>query len=223
MPGRDVPFLDTDQNIVAWLDRQLMPGHLYEDKLTHNIRDPEGLLSDIPALGTALLGLLAGIGLYGNKTPRSKAGGLLAGALLCLVLGYIWSIWFPLNKKMWTSTFVLTAGGWSLLLFALFYWVVEVRGWCRQGATKALAWPWLVFGSNAIAAYMISELLPGALNLIHFKVAGSDMTPLHWWERYLAALIADPGWAAFSYSVTYTAVCFIPVWLLYRNKLFLKV
>ena len=223
MPGRDVPFLDTDQNIVAWLDRQLMPGHLYEDKVTHNIRDPEGLLSDIPALGTALLGLLAGIGLYGNKTARSKAGGLLAGALLCLALGYIWSIWFPLNKKMWTSTFVLVAGGWSLLLFALFYWAADVRGWCRQGATKALAWPWLVFGSNAIAAYMISELLPGALNLIRFKAGGSDMTPLHWWERYLAALITDPGWAAFSYSVSYTAVCFIPVWLLYRKKLFLRV
>ena len=223
MPGRDVPFLDTDQNIVAWLDRQLMPGHLYEDKLTHNIRDPEGLLSDIPALGTALLGLLTGIGLSGNKTPRSKAAGLFIGALACLLLGYIWSIWFPLNKKMWTSTFVLSAGGWSLLLFALFYWAADVRGWCRQGATKALAWPWLVFGSNAIATYMISELLPGALNLIRFKAGGSDMTPLHWWERYLAALITDPGWAAFSYSVSYTAVCFIPVWLLYRNKLFLKV
>jgi predicted acyltransferase len=223
MPGHDVPFLDTDQNIVAWLDRHLMPGHLYEDKLTHNIRDPEGLLSDIPALGTTLLGLLAGFGLCGNKAPRSKAGGLLASALVCLALGYTWSIWFPLNKKMWTSTFVLVAGGWSLLLFALFYWAIEIRGWCRQGAAKALAWPWLVFGSNAIAAYMISELLPGTLNLIHFKVGGSDMTPLHWWERFLAALIANPGWAAFSYSVTYTLVCFIPVWLLYRNKLFLKV
>jgi predicted acyltransferase len=223
MPGHDVPFLDTDQNIVAWLDRQLMPGHLYEDRLTHTIRDPEGLLSDIPALGTALLGLLAGIGLTGNKAPRGKAAGLLAGALICLALGYVWSLWFPLNKKMWTSTFVLVAGGWSLLLFSLSYWAVELRGWCRQGATKALAWPWLVFGSNAIAAYIISELLPGALGLIHFQAGGSDTTPLLWWQQTLAALIANPGWAAFSYSVTYTAICFVPVWLLYRNKLFLKV
>ena len=60
MPGRDVPFLDKDQNIVAWVDRQLMPGHLYEDSTAHNARDPEGLLSDIPAIGTTLLGLLAG-------------------------------------------------------------------------------------------------------------------------------------------------------------------
>ena len=223
MPGHDMPFLDTDQNIVAWLDRQLMPGHLYEDRLTHNIRDPEGLLSDIPALGTALLGLLAGIGLTGNAAPRRKAAGLLAGALICLALGYVWSLWFPLNKKMWTSTFVLVAGGWSLLLFALTYWAVELAGWCKQGRAKALAWPWLVFGSNAIAAYIISELLPGALALIHFQAGGSDTTPLLWWQHYLAALIANPGWAAFSYSVPYTAVCFVPVWLLYRNKLFLKV
>jgi predicted acyltransferase len=222
-PGHQVAFLDTDQNIVAWLDRQLMPGHLYEDKLTHNIRDPEGLLSDIPALGTALLGLLAGIWLGNARSPRSKTLGLLIGALACLCVGYMWSDSFPLNKKMWTSSFVLAAGGWSLLLFAVFTWAVEMRGWGRQGASQKLAWPWLVFGSNAIAAYMFSELLPGALGLVHFQSSGSDTTPLHWWQHTLAMTIPDPGWAAFAYSVTFAAVCFIPIWLLYRNKLFLKV
>jgi predicted acyltransferase len=223
MPGRDVPFLDKDQNIVAWLDRQLMSGHLYEDFPTHSARDPEGLLSDIPAVGTALIGLLAGLWLRGARTLKQKAAGLAEGAAICLALGYIWSIWFPLNKKMWTSSYVLVAAGWSLLLFALLYWAVEVRGGAKQGASKKLAWPWLVFGSNAIAAYMVSELLPGALDFIRFQSQGRPSNPLWYLRVQLAALISDPGWAAFAYSVSFTAICFIPVWFLYRKKIFLKV
>jgi hypothetical protein len=70
---------------------------------------------------------------------------------------------------------------------------------------------------------MVSELLPGTLDLIHFTVGGQPTSPLHLLEARLAALIPDPGWAAFSYSVTYTAICFIPIWVLYRKKIFLKV
>ena len=80
VPGRDVSFLDKDQNIVAWLDRQLMPGHLYEDPPAHNLRDPEGLLSDIPAIGTALLGLLAGLWLSGRRAAKANTLGLAIGA-----------------------------------------------------------------------------------------------------------------------------------------------
>lgn len=223
VPGRDVPFLDKNQNIVAWLDRQLMPGHLYEDSPLHDARDPEGLLSDIPAIGTTLIGLLAGLWLRTQKTAAKKTLGLAGGAAGCLALGYLWSEWFPLNKKMWTSSYVLVAAGWSLALLTLMFWIAEERGWTRKGAGKALAWPWLIFGSNAIAAYMVSELLPGVLDLIHFTAGGRPTTPLHLLEVDLAALIPDPGWAAFTYSVTYTAICFVPVWILYRKKIFLKV
>jgi predicted acyltransferase len=230
MPVRDIPFLDRNQNIVAWLDRHLMPGHLYEDVPLHNARDPEGLLSDIPAVGTTLLGLLAGLWLRrpaaagAQESLQRKAAGLAAGAATCLALGYLWSLSFPLNKKMWTSSYVLVAAGWSLLLFALFFWAVEVRGWGRKGVSKAFAWPWLVFGSNAIAAYMVSELLWGTQNLFHFAADGQPrMTALRWVGLHLTATIPDPGWAAFSYSVTYAAICFIPVWILYWRKIFLKV
>jgi predicted acyltransferase len=223
VPGRDIPFLDKNQNIVAWLDRQLMPGHLYEDWPLHDARDPEGLLSNIPAIGTTLIGLVAGLWLRTQNAAAKKTLGLAAGAASCLALGYMWSEWFPLNKKMWTSSYVLVAAGWSLAILTLMFWIAEERGWCKQGVGKALSWPWLVFGSNAIAAYMVSELLPGTLDLVQFTVDGRPMTPLHLLEVHLAALIPDPGWAAFSYSVTYTAICFIPVWVLYRKKIFLKV
>ncbi len=223
LPGRDIPFLDRDMNLVAWLDRHLMPGHLYEDFPLHNMRDPEGLLSTIPAVGTTLIGVLAGMWLKAERSLRTKALGLVAGSGACLALGYLWSAWFPLNKKMWTSSYVLVAAGWSLAIFALLYWAMERRDWAREGRGRALAWPWLVFGSNAIVAYMISELLPGALSLIHCQWDGLRVSPLGWAQLRIFSRIPDPGWAAFAFSVTYTAVCFVPTWLLYRKKIFLKV
>src|SRR6185312_8204021 len=129
IPGRDVVFLDRNQNIVAWVDRQLMPGHLYEDAPTYDARDPEGLLSDIPAIGTTLIGLLIGLWLRSRRTISTKTLGLVAAAAACMAAGYFWSIWFPLNKKMWTSSFVLASAGWSLALLALTWWAVEQKGW----------------------------------------------------------------------------------------------
>jgi predicted acyltransferase len=223
VPGRDIRFLDKDQNIVAWLDRQLMPGHLYEDWTTHNLRDPEGLLSDIPAVGTALLGLLAGLWLSGRRAVGTNMLGLAIGAAACLASGYFWSIWFPLNKKMWTSSYVLVAAGWSLLLFALVYWAVEQRGWGKSGWSKRLLWPWLVFGSNAIVAYIVSELLEGAVDLVPFTAGGHRYDVLSYLYDHVFAPIGDPGWRALAYSVFYTMICFLPVWVLYRRKIFVKV
>jgi predicted acyltransferase len=218
MPGRDIPFMDQTQNLVSWLDRLLLKGHLYLPWTTHDVRDPEGLLSDLPAIGTALIGLLTGLWLRGTRPVKEKAAGLAAASVACLGCGYLWSLWFPLNKNMWTSSYVLVAAGWSLSLLTVVFWAVEVRGW-RKGWT----WPWLVFGSNAIVAYMISELLPGVLENIHFMADGRQTNLISYSMTHVFAHIPDAGWAAFAYSVSYTAVCFVPVWVLYRKKIFLKV
>ena len=122
VPGRDIPFLDKDANLVAWLDRHLLPGRLYE-----GTRDPEGLLSDLPALGTALLGVLTGIWLRSKHTLHGKAAGLAAGAATCLAIGSLWAFSFPLNKKLWTSSHVLVAAGIATALLALFFWMIEVH------------------------------------------------------------------------------------------------
>jgi predicted acyltransferase len=226
MPVRDFPFMDQRLNLVSWLDRLLMPHHLYLDWSgpdAHNLRDPEGLLSDLPALGTALLGLLAGLWLRSSRTVRQKALGLAAATASCLALGYLWSLCFPLNKNMWTSSYVLVAAGYSLLVLTLAYIAVERFGW-GKGRSAWLVYPWLVFGSNAIVAYMISELLPGLLDFIRIPTnAGHHTTPLAWAMNHIFAHIPDSGWAAFAFSVSYTALCFIPVWVLYRRKIFVKV
>jgi predicted acyltransferase len=218
VPGRDVPFMDMSQNLVSWLDRLLFPHHLYLYAPDHNVRDPEGLLSDLPAIGTALIGILAGQWLRTAKSISEKTQGLGMAAVVSLALGYLWSLWFPLNKNMWTSSYVLVAAGYSLLLLTLAYWAVEQKGW-RTGWTFV----WTVFGSNAIAAYMFSELVPSGLDSIHFSEGGKSVGMLEYIFSHTFEHIPNPGWAAFAYSVSFTAFCFIPVWILYRKKIFLKI
>jgi len=218
IPGRDVPFMDVQQNVVSWLDRQLFPYHLYREPPDHNLRDPEGLLSDLPAIGTALMGMLAGIWLRTRRSIPARTRGLAVAAVASLALGYLWAPWFPLNKNMWTSSYVLVAGGYSLALMTLAYWAVEQKEW-RTGWT----WIWLVFGSNAIAAYMFSELLPGVLHNVHFVSGGKRTDVLDVVFDHVFVHIPDPGWAALAYSVSFTAICFVPVWMMYRRGIFLKV
>jgi predicted acyltransferase len=219
MPGRDVPFMDMSQNLVSWIDRHVSPYHLYLYAPDHNVRDPEGLLSDLPAVGTALMGVLAGLWLRSKRSVPIRTAGLAAACVASLAIGYLWSLAFPLNKNLWTSSFVLVAGGYSLALLTFAFWAVEQMNW-RKGWTYV----WLVFGSNAIAAYMFSELMPGILYNIRLGHGNDPQSSLVGWIFYHTfAHIPDPGWAAFAYSVSFTAFCFIPVWILYRKRIFLKV
>ena len=218
MPGRDVPFMDMTQNIVSVVDRHLFPYHLYLYPPDHNVRDPEGLLSDLPALGTTLIGVLVGLWLRSQKSTPVKTMGLAAAVVCSLALGYLWSIWFPLNKNMWTSSYVLVAAGYSLALLTLAFWAIEQQNW-----TKGWTWVWRVFGSNAIAAYMFSELVPSGLDHIHLMADGKRSNVIGYVFDHVFAQIPNPHWAAFAYSVSFTALCLVPVWILYDKRIFLKV
>jgi predicted acyltransferase len=182
------------------------------------VRDPEGLLSDLPAIGTALVGVLAGVWLRTRRSVPAKATGLAIASLGSLALGYSWAPWFPLNKNMWTSSYVLVAAGYALALMTIVFWSVEHKRW-QAGWT----WIWVVFGSNAIAAYMFSELLPGVLHNVHFMAGGKRTDVIGFVFDHVFARIPDAGWAAFAYSVSFTAVCFLPMWALYRRRVFLKI
>lgn len=211
LPTRDIPLLDKDANWVAYLDRHIFPGRLYE-----GTRDPEGLLSDLPALGTALLGMLTGLWLRTKNSNYTKFIGLFAAAIAGLVLGKIWGHWFPINKKLWTSSYVLFAAGWSLLGLSICYWLIEIKQW-RRGWT----FPWVVFGSNAIAAYVFSELFPAFLYDVH--VGSNHQTLGQVIYAHAFGLVPDRAFGSLLYSLCYVAVCFIPVLILYRKKIFIKI
>ncbi len=220
LPGHDVPLLDPDGNLVAWLDRQIFSApHLYE-----RTRDPEGLLSTIPALGTALIGMLTGLWLRTSHTLAEKARGIAIAGISGLVLGGVWNTWFPINKKLWTSSYVLFAAGFSLLLLALSIWIVDIRNQRQPNADPEVRYrkfmPLLVFGVNAIAAYVLSELLPGIFENIHVRPGVSF---LHWCYLGILQLVPDPAFASLLYSFAYAVVCWIPMYVLYRKRIFIKI
>jgi len=210
VPGRDIPLLDPDRNLVAWLDRHIFSAqHLYE-----RVRDPEGLLSTLPAIGTTLLGTLTGLYLRGKDSDTRKAVMLAVVGAIFVLLGWIWNPWFPINKKLWTSSFVLYAGGWSLLSLAVFWYLVQVKNW-RRGT-----WPLLVFGMNAITSYVLSEVMASSLSSV--KV-GADSNVLRWTAEHIAGVIASPPWASLAYSLLYVLVCWLIMLPLYRKKIFIKI
>jgi predicted acyltransferase len=210
LPGRDIPLLDKDANLVAYLDRHIFPGRLYE-----GTRDPEGLLSTIPALGTMLMGMLTGMWLRTQRTLSQKFAWMLGAGIVSILLGELWNPWFPINKKLWTSSYVLFAAGCSLVGVALCYWAVEIKGW-----KKGWTFPWLVFGMNAISAYVFSELLSSTLESVN---VGPNMNLDHSLYLKIFDPIHPPGVGSLIYSICFVLVCWLPVLVLYRKKIFIKV
>jgi predicted acyltransferase len=217
VPGHDILLLDRDANLTAWLDRQIFTAsHLYE-----HTRDPEGLLSTIPALATALLGLLTGIWLRTQRTLAQKTGGIAIAGLTSILLGGLWNFTFPINKKLWTSSYVLFAGGLSLLLLALSLAIVDLpeRNAGKQDRSRLLK-PFFIFGTNAIAAYVFSELLAAAIASIHLS---SGLNLQQYFYQTILRAVPNIAFASLLYSILFVVVCWVFVTVLYRRKIFLKI
>jgi len=211
VPTHGFPLLDPDRNIAAWLDRKLMMGHLYE--IT---RDPEGVISTIPAVATSVLGVLTGEWLRSERGARVKAAVMLLFGALGVAAGEALNPWFPINKKLWTSSYVLLTAGLALVCLAACYWILDIKQW-RRGAK-----PFLVFGSNAIAAYVFAELIAHWIHRVRFPGAGE----LTWQEvlyRHLFMPLASAPNASLLYAISFVLICCAAMWALYRRGIFLKI
>jgi len=214
VPTRDVPLLDPAGNISAWLDRMLYSNHMHGHPF-----DSEGLLSTIPALGTTLIGVLTGEWLRSSVAGMRKAVWMTVFGFIGLVSGSIFGIWFPINKKLWTSSYVLFHCGFALILLALCYWVLDVKRWRGRWII-----PVEVFGVNAITAYILSEVAGTGLErlVLHFS-DGSSMTFQDFaYERWLMPL-ASPANASLIYSLAFLTVCGMIMWPLYRKGVYIKI
>ena len=214
IPTHQIPLLDPDRNLVAWLDRKLLAGHLYE-----GTRDPEGLLSTIPAVATCLAGLLTGKWLRTENSAEKKALGLALAGIITAALGRTFDLWLPINKKLWTSSYVLFTAGLALLLLAACSWAVDVKRH-RGRWTK----PLLVLGKNAIAAYFFSELLAIFLYAVRMPRAHEGRISLHEYvfSRWFLPF-SSPANASLAYALVYVALCWAVMALLYRRRIFLKI
>jgi predicted acyltransferase len=198
-PGFPRGDLTMQGNFASYVDRSVLPGKLYL-----GIHDPEGLMSTIPAIGTALLGILAGTLLKNSPlSPSAKAGRLAVAGVISLALALAWNTIFPINKNLWTSSFVLNVGGISLLLLALFYYIIDVRGY------KKWAFFFSVIGMNSILIYLSGHFINW-----HYMTEG--------FFRWLEQLVGDP-WNVFVMAFCLLAVKWVFLYILYRKKIFLSV
>ena len=195
--------LSLQGNLVGWVDRKLLLGRLLYDGGRF---DPEGLLSAVPAIVTAMLGMFAGdlVRLPDEKMSGGrKALWLLAAAVVCGVLAWAWSFDFPINKKLWTSSFVLAVGSYSFACFAIFYYIIDVKGW------KKWAFPLQVIGMNSITIYLLQRIV-SISSINNFFFGG------------LAGLCGD-AWGKVIISAGYVLVCWLILYFLYKKDVFLKV
>jgi predicted acyltransferase len=202
VPGFGAGDYAHGHNLANWIDRRYLPL-----KLWYGDYDPEGLLSTLPAIASCILGVAAGwIVRDPKRTPLAKVGWLVAVGLLLCLLGERWGLHFPIVKKIWTSSFVLVAGGWSFLLLALFYYTIDVRGW-RRWAT-----PFVWIGTNAITIYLISHLVDfGNLSARLFGGEVAEALNTVW-----------PGLGGLVLAAAGIGFCVAICGFLYRRKIFLK-
>ncbi len=202
VPGYGAGVITPEGNITAWFDRNFLPG-----KLHRKVYDPEGLLSSIPAVASALLGVLCGQYIRSSAQKGFSTGQalyLFGTGLVLLLSGWLWNLVFPVNKILWSSSYVLVAGGWSMMVLALFYYIIDVKGFRRW--SLPLVW----IGTNSILIYVAAHGLVNFESTAQFLFGGFiSLSPVAWHPALLwtgVGLIQLTG-----------------LYILYRNRLFWKV
>lgn len=214
-PGFAAGDLTKEGSLPSFVDRVVFGKHVWAQA---KVYDPEGLLSTIPALATTLIGVLTGHWLRTKNSSYEKVAGMFVGGAICVAVGWAWNSFFPINKALWTSSYVLFSGGLALQFLALCYWVIDIKGYRRW------AKPFEIFGVNAIALYVGAGIMAELLGVI--KVTGSAGTkvPLgSWIYENLFASWASPINASLAFAIAFVLVWLGLMWILYRRKIFIKV
>ena len=214
-PGHTPGDLTPEGNLGAFIDRALFGPHLWAQSGTW---DPEGLLSTIPAVATALLGIFTGEWLRAEKPKTTKAGWLVGAGLAGIALGLGWSQWFPINKNLWSSSYVVFTGGAAALCLAGCYWALDVRGWRRWSS------PLEVYGRNALAVFIGSGLL--VKSLIRLKVADSLGEPISayaWIYQHVFLPWTTPVRASLAFAVVNIFFWWAILRWMDRRRLYIKV
>ena len=198
-PGFPPGDLTMQGNFASWIDRHIVPGKLYL-----GIHDPEGAVSTIPAIATGLLGILTGNFLKrGSQAPAKKTLYMLVTGIAFLLLAHLWDLVFPINKNLWTSSFVLNTAGYSLILLSVFYYIIDVRG------HKKWAFFFKVIGMNSILIYMSGRFINWNFTTDAFF-------------KWVGQLLGNP-FNAVAMAICYVLVKWCFLYFMYRKKVFLRV
>ncbi|TVQ14637.1 MAG: DUF1624 domain-containing protein [Balneolaceae bacterium] len=215
VPGYGAGMIDSmEGNLAAWLDRQI----LGEKHLWRATFDPEGLLSTFPAIATTLLGVFTGHILVSKDDQVTKTVRFFIWGCVFISIGYVWDWFFPINKPIWTSSYVMFTGGQAMCAFALSYWVIDVkniRGWTT---------PFVAYGINALIVFFMSGILARSMNLI--TVAGPEGTVIslqRWIFNNVFLTIAEPINASLLYAIVWIVLWFFVLYWMMKRNIIIKV
>jgi predicted acyltransferase len=229
VPGCEVTtFNDKVCNVAAYLDRVILgENHIWR---FGKVYDPEGILSTLPAIATTLSGVLTGLWLAPGRgdeegsdafvVPRqlSLVSGMFFFGTVLVAIGWMWNSYFPLNKSLWTSSYVVVTTGLALLTFACCYWLIDIKGY------KKWAWPFVVFGVNALALFVFSGIFARMLSA--YRVSSFDekrISVQKWIVDNLYLTLFQPINASLAYAISFILFCLFLMWLLYRKRIYIKV
>jgi len=216
VPGVGYANLNPETNLGAWIDRAVLTeAHLWKSSKTW---DPEGILTDIPAVATCIFGVLIGTFLRRkDQNDAQKVSWLFSVGVLATVAGLIVDLFFPINKALWTSSFVLYAGGLATIGLTLLYWLTDVQGY--RSFTKFF----VVFGVNPITVFFLSGIIPRIMSRIIVTLHGKPVDS----KTYLMETFYTPYFtpinASLAGGLTYVLIWFIILWLMYRKNIIIKV
>jgi predicted acyltransferase len=208
VPGFPTGDMTPFGNVAAYFDRMILGTHLWKP-----MWDPEGLLSSLPAVGTALLGTFCGEWLRAPRSQNLRVAGLLIAGVIGLAAGELIHPYFPINKNLWTSTFVVFTAGFACVVLGFMYWLIDVRGWRRW------VMPLEVFGANAILSYAVATLAIKQM-LITF-ISGRSVQEIVYGRIF--APLASPKNSSLLFALAFTFTIWLIMLIFYRKRVFLKV
>ncbi|UCF20259.1 MAG: DUF5009 domain-containing protein [Gemmatimonadota bacterium] len=214
VPGFGSGDLSPEGNLAAYIDRiTLGQSHLWQARAW----DPEGLLSSLPAVATCLLGVFTGEWILSSRNRELKVRGLAAAAAAAVGLGLTWDLLFPVNKNLWTSSYVVLTAGMAGLVLAGFYWLIEIRG--RRAWSK----PFVIYGMNAIAVFVASGLLTRLLVRWQVPSVGGTRSVYTWIYDEVFASWAGPLNGSLLFALSYILFWLAAMWVLFRKGVFVKI
>ncbi len=216
VPDGNSPNLEPETNLAAWVDRAVFGlNHLYSHT---KLWDPEGVLSTIPSIVTTLFGIRLGEFLRRTDISVNKiCGNLAIIGIIATILGLLTGLIFPINKQLWTSSYVLYAAGLCTLGVTAAYWLIDVKGY------KKYAWVFVVFGANAISSYVVSEIVPGMLNWISVHQEGNKVKGMKLIYDTVFKPYFSPNNASLLFAICFVLLIWVLMYVLYRRKIFIKV
>jgi predicted acyltransferase len=215
VPEIGAGIMERGKNFSAYIDSMFLSGHMWGYTKTW---DPEGIVSTLPAVATTLFGVMTGHYLRSQHSKEEKTAWMFVAGNILLFIGATLDMWLPINKSIWTTSYSIFMAGWALVCFAMFYWIIDVKGY------KRWAKPFIIFGMNAIAVFVLSGMI-GRLygSVIKLKQPdGSEISLQGYIFRTFFLPLASPINASLIYAICFLLFLYLIAWIMWTRKWFLK-